>query len=281
MRVTCLLLAVLLLIGMLSGCGSPTPRDGDTILATTYPMYYLASRLLDGVEGVEVQVMISERVSCLHDFTLTTEQMKMIDRADLIVMNGAGLEEFLDGALETVPEKKIVDCAGGGNPGDPHYWLSPQRYLSACHRAYQALIDRYPEHYRLLTLNWETMAAELYALTEEMMTALADLSCRELVTFHDGFAYFAMEAGLSIAAAIEEEEGAEAPASELKEICELIEEREIPAIFVEKNGSTNAASIIAAETGVQVFTLNTIIDGQTDYFSAMRENVRAVKEALG
>ena len=60
----------------------------------------------------------------------------------------------------------------------------------------------------------------------------------------------------------------------------LIEARSIPSIFVEANGSTNAAEIISRETGVKVYTLTTIMDGKADYFTAMRQNVEAVKEAL-
>ena len=131
-----------------------------------------------------------------------------------------------------------------------------------------------------MVYNQEQFTGELAALRDELETELTELSCREMITFHDGFAYFADAYGLTIAAAIEEEEGAEPSAAELQEICELIEQDNIPAIFVEKNGSTNAAEIIARETGVKIYTLTTIMDNETDYLTAMRENVQTVKEAL-
>lgn len=280
------LLAVLLILSLLTACGSSQSSeqsDGDTmILATTYPMYYLTQRITDGVEGVTVELMVSEAVSCLHDYTLTTGQMKMIEQADFIVMNGAGLEEFMASALKSVPEDKVVESAEGVSiiDGDPHIWLDPECFAQQGETIAAALAERYPDHAETFSENVSALTAELTDLKTELCSSVADLTCRELITFHDGFSYFAQGLDLTIAAAIEEEEGAEASAAELKEICDLIGDKNIPAIFVERNGSTNAAEIISRETGVQVYTLNTMMDGQTDYFTAMRDNVAAVKEAL-
>ena len=280
MKLSRVLMAAALIVTLLAGCGSGgEPADsGDTVLATTYPMYYLTSRLLEGAEQISVELMISDSVSCLHDYTLTTAQMKKIDRADVIVMNGGGLEDFMAAALEGVPGERIIVAEEAAD--DPHGWLNPQRYQAACVTVSNALIRQYPEANQVLTDNLRVLTAELEGLQAELEGELSGLQSRELITFHDGFAPFAEAFDLTILAAIEEEEGAEASAGELKEICDLIEKHRLPAIFVEKNGSTNAAEIISRETGAQVFTLNTMMDGQTDYFTAMRENVQAVKEAL-
>ncbi len=279
------LLAVLTLLATLTGCGAAPAADagtGTTILATTYPMYYLTSRLTQGVSDISVEQMVTEPVSCLHDYTLTTEQMKKIDRADLIVMNGCGLEDFMTDALKGVPEENLIDCGSDQFAEDPHYWLSPAAYAEAGHTLLTALTARYPDHAKALEQNWEPLSQQLEELRLSMQSSdlQGQLACREMITFHDGFSYFAQAMGLTIAASIEEEEGAEAPASEIKAICDLIAQDKIPAIFVEKNGSTNAAEIIARETGVKIFTLTTIMDSETDYFTAMEENITAVKEAL-
>lgn len=279
MKLSRLFMAMALLLSLLTGCGSggETAAQGSTVLATTYPMYYLTNRLLAGAEDITAELMISDSVSCLHDYTLTTTQMKKVQRADMIVMNGGGLEDFMASALESVPPEQIIVAQ---ETEEPHYWLNPQAYQAAGVAISEALIQRYPEAHQVLSDNLRTLTAELEALQTELQSAISGVKSRELITFHDGFSQFADAFDLTILAAIEEEEGAEASAGELKEICDLIEAHHVPAIFVEKNGSTNAADIISRETGVQVFTLNTMMDGQTDYFTAMRENVQAVKEAL-
>ncbi len=274
-RAVGLLTAVLFCL--LSGCGSVSTSGGDAILATTYPMYYLTARLTEGMD-VTVDVMVAEAVSCLHDYTLTTEQMKKIERADLLVMNGGELEEFMDAALARVPEEDRI--VAEEDLDDPHFWLSPLCYRDAAENIAGELISRYPAQTAQIESNLSALQAELSELQTELYGLLADLSCRELITFHDGFYWFADAFDLTIAAAVEEEEGAEASAAELREICRLIDSRNIPAIFKERNGPSNAASIISRETGVEVYTLNTMMDGQTDYFTAMRENAAAVREAL-
>ena len=110
--------------------------------------------------------------------------------------------------------------------------------------------------------------------------ALANLSCRELVTFHDGFSYFADSFGLTIAAAMEVESGSEPSAKELEAIIAIVEENQIPAVFYETNGEAASAEVVANETGCSVWTLDMAISSG-DYFAAMRENIDIVKEALG
>lgn len=271
-----------LMLVLLTGCGShETVSSGkDTIVATTYPMYFLTSRLTEGMEDVTVEVLVQEQVSCLHDYTLTTTQMKTIEQADLLVINGLELEHFLESALSSFPEERMIDASAELSVEDPHYWLNISCFKTASATVAEALCARYPDSEAVIRENMNLLDNDLSALQEEMTSGLASLSCRELITFHDGFSLFAEGLNLTIAAAIEEEEGAEASAQQIQQICDLINSHNIPAIFVEKNGSTNASGIIASETGVQVFTLNTMMDGEADYFTAMRNNASAIREAL-
>ena len=110
--------------------------------------------------------------------------------------------------------------------------------------------------------------------------ALSGLSCRELITFHDGFSYFAESFHLTILAAVEEESGSEASARELIELIGLSREHSLPAIFIEVNGSPSAASVLSRETGIRIFSLDMAMAGDS-YFAAMYRNIDTVKEALG
>jgi ABC-type Zn uptake system ZnuABC Zn-binding protein ZnuA len=94
------------------------------------------------------------------------------------------------------------------------------------------------------------------------------------------FGYFAAAFDLYILEAVEEESGSEASAQELVILAGLVKEHRLPAIFTEKNGSTAAAEIICAETGVSIYSLDMIMSGE-DYFEAMYRNIDTIKEALG
>lgn len=281
MKFTRLIAVILSICLLLSGCGSSgEAQSGDTILATTYPMYYLTQRLLDGVENVHVEALITEEVSCLHDYTITTTQMRRIEEAELLVLSGAGLEHFMESALDSVPEEKLIDSSEGvallGE--DPHIWLDPERYAQQGENIAAALVEAYPAEKHIIETNAQTLRQELLEFKSEMNTKLqAGVENPNIITFHDGFAYFADAFGLTILAAIEEEEGAEPSAAELKEVCELVEAYGLKAIFTEVNGVTNAAEIISGETGVGIRSLSMVMsDGGLDYFGAMEQNIQAI-----
>jgi len=141
------------------------------------------------------------------------------------------------------------------------------------------LSQLYPQHADTFSKNLTSLQKDLDDLQTYGEKTLANLSCTNLVTFHDGFSYFADAYSLNILHSIEEESGSEASASEIIHIIEIVKKNNIPAIFTEKAKSA-AADIIAAETGVGIYTLDM---GMTEgnYFNAMYHNIDTIKEALG
>ena len=137
----------------------------------------------------------------------------------------------------------------------------------------------YPEHETTFRANTDALVLRLQELDAYGKTALSDLSCREIITFHDGFGYLADAYGLEIAAAIEEESGSEASAKTLTELVHLVEHHGLTCVFTEVNGSPSAASVISAETGVPSCALDMAMGG-SDYFDAMKHNFDTLKEAL-
>lgn len=280
------LLAALLL---LSGCVQPPAEEEKLhILCTTYPVYLFTTALTQWEDGVAVDLLVNSQTSCLHDYTLTVKDMKAIEKADVIVMNGAGLEDFMADAL-AASDAAVIDCSEGiellpilehaGHDGheheeeyDPHFWMDPNRALTMREniaRSLQELTGReYPISVRI----------------EDRAEAPPELSCPYLITFHDGFQYFADSLDLTLLKAVEEEEGATASASEIREIVSLIEQYRIPAIFVEKNGSRATAEVIARETGCAVYELDMLMSGEgtglQPYLDAMNANLETIWEAL-
>ena len=297
-RLLPLLLCVLL---TLSGC---TPRQDTSdnkklhILATTYPIYLFTKTLTDGADGVTVTQLIDETVSCLHDYTLTVPDMKAIERADVVIMNGAELEGFMEDALAQT-DAPSIDCSDGMHllPAsghehhdhqdnhhhghyDPHYWLSNEAGSVMLYNILQGLIRLDKANADTYQTNYSN-AIELFPDNQPDFSAL---SCPYLITFHDGFQYLAHDNGLTLLKSIEEEEGSTASAADIKEIVALIREYDIPAIFVEKNGSDATARVIARETGVEIHQLDMLMsgDGQdiTAYFEALNANYAIIREAL-
>jgi ABC-type Zn uptake system ZnuABC Zn-binding protein ZnuA len=163
--------------------------------------------------------------------------------------------------------------------------MDPERAAQMAENIAAGLAEADPDHGEQYLANGAAVAAELAALKEELSDQLSTLSCRELITFHDGFAYFADAFDLDLLAAIEEEEGSEASAKDIVEIVGYVKEYDLPSIFVETNGSDATANAISRECGVAVHTLSMLMSGPTDdptvtYSTLMRENCVSLLEAL-
>lgn len=287
----------LLLSLLLCGCAQEAPAQ---IAATTLPVYEFTQRLCEGT-GITVTRLVTEQVSCLHDYSLNVRQVKAAESADLVVISGAGLEDFLEDVLYNkrsidasqgieliVPEEHHHDEEenhhaeshdGHNHEQDPHIWLSPVKAQEMVRNICAGLTAFYPEHSELFSANEEALLQDLADLQSYGEETLANLSCRELITFHDGFAYFAQAFDLTILEAVEEESGSEASAKELIHLIEEVEHHNLPAIFTEVSGSVSAAGIIARETGCESFQLSMAMSGDS-YFDAMYANIHTILEAL-
>lgn len=289
-RLTIFLSAVMLL-SLLTGCVSDV--EPPAIAATTAPVYEFTSRLCDGT-GLTVGRLITENVSCLHDYSLNVRQVRTAEAAQLIVLSGAGLEEFMEDLLQ---DKAVIDASEGiellecteahdhehdhhhDHEADSHIWLSPDNARQMSINICAGLSAAYPEYAGLFEANLSLLLSEIDALKAYGEVQLSGLSNRELITFHDGFAYLAESFDLEILKAIEEESGSEASASELKELILLVREHRIPAIFTEVNGSSSAASVITRETGIGAYPLDMAMS-EANWFEAMYHNIDTLKEAL-
>lgn len=310
MRKLCL---ILLPVFLLAACSVPGGGRGEeeqsqlTVLATTYPVYLFASALAENVGGVAVERLSTGQVSCLHDYTLSVDDMKKIQRADVIAMNGAELEEFMEDAL-SASDAAVIDCSQGvellenrehhhegedhddhdHGHWDPHYWMDPERAGQMVANLQNGLAQADPEHASVYQENGQKAALLLSTWDSDIRDLLAEEGMPEitgLITFHDGFQYFSQATGLNLLKAIEEEEGAEASAAEIQEIVSLIGQYDIPAIFTEVNGSDATAQAISRETGCEVYQLDMIMSGDgtgiQPYIDAMEKNMDTILEALG
>lgn len=278
------LIGILSLLLTLPAC---TPARGEparlTVVCTTYPIYLFTSSLTEGVEGVAVERLDTGSTSCLHDYTLSMADMKKLERADVIAVNGAGLEEFLEDAL-AASDAAVIDCSlgvellenlshhhdGDDHDGhdhghwDPHYWMDPSNARTMAANLGTGLSGIDPDHaaeYESNAVKTDQILLRVQESARELLDQYLPQGVSGLITFHDGFQYFARAFDLPLLASIEEEAGSEASAHEIVEITELVKEYGIPVIFTEVNGSDATAKAISRETGCRVAQLTMIMDG--------------------
>lgn len=293
-------LVVLLLFS--AGCVHQAPEEDDSefrIVASFYPVYIFTLNLVENVEGVSLSNMTDGSGSCLHDYQLTTKDMRLLAGADMLVINGAGMEKFMDKAISAEKNLTVVDSSaditlleealeeghseddGHSHDASSHIWLSVPNAIRQVENIYHALAQALPEQAETLRANKDDYLARLNTLNSELKADAAGLT-QPIVTFHSAYAYFSQEYGLPVLASIETEEGSEPSAKELAALKDLIVKDQVRSLFVEPEYAGTSASVLATETGAKVYTLNPITAGEntkTAYEDLMRENMRTLLAA--
>jgi len=267
------------------------PPDEIKIVASVYPMYIMARNVVKDVPGVKLEGLAGSMTGCLHDYTLTTDDMKKLASARIVVANGAGMESFLDKLTSRYPQLKIarlsegiplIKNAGGGGD-NPHVWVSISNAIIEVENLGRDLQGFDPEHKTLYQNNVAVYVAKLEALKAKMHAELALYKGRPIITFHEAFPYFAREFGLRIAAVVEREPGSEPCARELADTIELIKKNGIPALFSEPQYPSWAATQIARETKAKVYVLDPAVTGPDDldaYLMIMENNLKTLKQVF-
>lgn len=296
------MLAALLALALLvcSGCAAEK-AEGKTIVTTFYPMYVFTQNVARDVPGVRVVNMASESVGCLHDYQLQTRDMITLEGADALVINGGGMEQFMDKVIAQRPELPVI-CASDGiemlcseddheddelghdhGVYNAHVWLDPALAMRQVQNIADGLAAVDSENAEAYQQNAAAYKARLQALHAELSAQLAPLAGSAIVTFHEAFTYFADAYGLVVAGVIANDAGEEPSTRQIAATCDLVKAMQVKALFVEPQYPTKSAETIARETGAQVFTLDPVVSGDgslESYENVMRENARVLTEAL-
>lgn len=290
-----------------SGCSVQTNNFDESkfnIVTSFYPIYVATSNIVDGIEDVTLDNMTDVQVGCLHDYQLSTKDMNKLEKSDVFIINGGGMESFLDKVMSASSDLKIINSSEGilENDEDEHHeeqglhhehnhsdeenahiWVSIDLYIKQVQNIANELAKIDEKNAEKYLENAQNYIERLKALDQEMHSELKNLENKNIVTFHEAFDYFAEEYGLNIVAVIENEPGTSPSAGQVAQIIEKIKETSAVAIFVEPQYEKTAANVISKETGIPVYTLDPIVSGSLEkgeYERIMRENLEVLKEAL-
>ncbi len=282
--------AFFLLCGIVLAGSLPAGADGTVkIVASFYPVYIMARNVAKDVPGVSVRSLIGSQTGCLHDYTLTTGDMKALADAQVLVANGAGMETFLDAVAARQHNLKIVKLSDGiplikGAQGDnPHVWVSVSNAIIQVRNLGSALEEIDPVHKELYSKNTGAYIEKLQTLQQKMYAELAPYKGRPIITFHEAFPYFAREFDLVVVAVVEREPGSEPSAKELVDTIGLVKKNRISALFSEPQYPAGAAGLITQETGAKVYVLDPAVTGPDDddaYIHIMEHNLATLKQAF-
>ena len=309
------ILTIIIVTSMfLTGCNnsaksnnSTEPNNKLTIVTSFYPMYISTLNIIKDIPNVEVLNMTTSQTGCLHDYSLSTKDLKTLSNADILIINGAGMESFLDDVIDEYSDLKIIEASKGidliedtehddhtedhdhedhDHDVNPHVWVSISKNIEEVSNIAEELSSLDPNHANEYQDNANEYIAKLENLKTEMHSTLDNIAHKDIITFHEAFPYFAEEFGLNIVGVIEIEPDSEPSAKEVENIISIINEKNIKALFTEPQYSSKIADTIAKETGASIYTLDPIVTGDSnekaynDYIIKMQKNLNTLKEAL-
>jgi zinc/manganese transport system substrate-binding protein len=243
-----------------------------------------------------------------HDFSLSSQQAAVIGSADLVIVNGLGLEESMTDAMDAARSDGVTvlelaprldpipfgvrnHTAQGQSGSDPHVWQDPTRVIRAVELIRSALDAIAPAQAGAIDERAAAYTTRLQAADTAVETTLSTVPSdrHKLVTNHDAMGYFADRYGFQIVATVIPGGStlAEPSSSELTALVALIKTEKVPAIFAETTTPRVLADAVAAELGgsVRVVTLTTDSLGspgspEATYEGMIQSNATKIADAL-
>ena len=319
-----LLAAVLLFLFACTGCGKTDIEDNKTavggaqteqeeklqVVASFYPMYDFAKKV--GGDYATVKNLVPSGTEP-HDWEPGAQDLVALEKADLFVYNGAGMEHWTEDVLRTLDNQDLVKVEaakdiellesdesdsghghghshgddGHGHTVDPHVWLDPENAKQEMQAILEGYISADPKHAEYYQKNYEKYAKQFDELDEEYKETLSQVKSKELITSHEAFGYLCHAYGLDQQGIEGVVSDSEPDAARMEEIIQFAREHQVKTIFFEELVSPKVAETIADEVGAKTAVLNTLegldqedLEKGEDYFSVMERNLKTLEQAL-
>lgn len=286
-----IIIKIFLLALLISGCGTPTPdSDKLSVVATTTIIGDVVGII--GGDSIDLTILLPVGVDP-HSFSPTPKDLAAIANADVVFINGLGLEEFLVDMIDSSgSEAQIVSVSENVSTlasGDPHVWLDVENVIVWADNILNSLVELDADNESAYQANAQAYQDELADLDQTMLDEFAEIPAaqRVMVTDHDAFLYFAQAYDITLIGAVIPSYStlAEPSAQELAALQDVIRDLNAPAVFV---GTTISPSIIqrlAEDTGMQLVTLYTGSLSEAGgpagtYIEMMRFNLNTILQAL-
>lgn len=272
------------------------------VLTTFLPGYNIAVNVAGDFATVEN--LVAGNVG-LHDYQLQPSELGKLKKANVVLLNGLGLETFWDRAVRAGGaqlQKKMATLTDGlhrelihgdaphareeeghNHHHDPHVWLDPGLMAHGVTNAMRAMQKADPKNADGYARNAAAYVAKLEALDAELKAKLAPVRSVPFITYHNAFGYFVRRYQLNLAGVVEKVPEIPPSTRERAQLQKLIRERKVKALFTEPDGNEPLAKSIAQDTGIRLGELSPLETGELSgesYVAGMRRNAEALLKGL-
>ena len=245
--------------------------------------------------------------------------MKLLSGADVFVVNGGGIENFISDVAKTYPKLQIVQACEGisllGSEGhvheeeeehdhdavheelyeeedghghdhgeeNAHAWMSVASYREQITHITEHLAEILPQYRESITENARLYDDKLAELQAEQKELCALVKGQEVIIFHEAYAYVAKDYGLEVAMVMDLDEERQVSAGEVAEVLEEIKEHGVSLILAEERYGKEMGDTIQKEADVDVIYLDTLNRGNYEkdsYLVGMQSNIDLLRQVF-
>lgn len=262
------------------------------VLASFYPLYEFTKII--GGEKIDVSAIVPSGIEP-HDWEPTIQDLQKMQNADMIVINGVGLEPWITKLVSVNPDILVVDASNripllekdkhmfnNKSQNDPHIWLDPVLAKKQIQNIVDGLIIIDPQNSDYYQENAHAYNTKLNLLDNKIRNELSICVKKDFLAFHDAFSYFANEYDLNQNTIIGVNPSEEPTAVTLQQIVQKAQNLDLHIIFTEEAVNPRISEVIADEIGAKVLTLSPIeiYEKNSDYIKRMEQNLSNLKEEL-
>lgn len=307
-----LILIMISIMTLLAGCSSSDSRSAVevggklTVYTSMYPMNFLVSEI--GGDMVSLKSVVPQGTDP-HDYEPSMKTIADIEKADLFIYNGAGLEpwaekvslELGDGkAMEASSYVELIDMdesheeeeddyedEHGHGSKDPHIWLSIRNMDKIANEVREKLSALDPENSEKYRENYESLSAKFSELDKRYMDELKNRTSNTILVSHSAFGYLARDYEIEQLSVAGVSPSSEPSPRTLSRLIDASKEKNLKYIYFETLASPKSAEMISKEAELEPSVLNTV-EGLTEenlargdnYITLMEENLENIKKEL-
>lgn len=258
------------------------------IVTSFYPIYIMAMNLTDGIEDVKVDNMADKYIGCIHDYTLTTADLRKFEDANIFIENGMGMENFSGKIINSYPDIKVINSSekitsyikDENENTNAHFWTGIENYILQVETIAEKLIEIDSKNAEKYEENKNKYISELEKLKKEYENKLADLKGEKVISLNETFSYLFLDLEMNETLIETDHEQSSLSAENVKELIDKINKENIKYIVIGKNDSELNAETLARETNAKIYKLNDCMSGENEkssYINAMKENLEALE----
>lgn len=269
--------------------GSKQEEQTLTVVTSFYPMYIATLNVIGDTDGVHLQNLSEPQTGCLHDFQLTPEDMKLLSKADVFIINGGGIESFMKDVAKSYPDLTIIEASEGidlledEGEENAHAWMSVATYEEQVNHIAEGLAAADEKHASDYQKHADAYVVKLDALKERQQKVAEKIKGQSVILFHEAYDYVADDYGLDVAYVLDLDEERQVSAGEVADVLAAVRDDHVKYILAEELYGKSMGDTVEKETDAKGIYLDALNRGDYDadsYIKGMSANIDLIEQYL-